>query len=152
MLQSKDMRPPVKYTHITCTLSSKSVSGGGGQACHRSMTAWQAWPVLSAGDEIQPQHAGTDAGPWSSIPIPFDGPELQPMWCGSFFFFWVCHVHLAHTGLWYQVAAVWTPPPHSLQGATGRLNKHLFHIWCLWTAVYQRKKIRRKCQVFFSTL
>lgn len=73
--------------------------------------------------------------------------------CDVAFFSWVCHVHLAHTGLWYQVAAVGTPPPHNLQGATGRLNKCLFPMWCLWTAVYQRKKRRsaKSCQHIFFT-
>lgn len=68
----------------------------------------------------------------------------------ALYFSWVCHVHLAHTGLWYQVAAFGTPPACSLRGATGRLNKRLFPIWCLWTAVCQRRKDRKESAKCFS--
>lgn len=151
MLRSQDMRPPVKYTHYMHTLKQISVRRGWpslpqvndsltGLAC--SLSRW--WdPASACWNRCRSLELYSHSLWWSRAPA-------HVMW--FFFFPCVCHVHLAHICLWYQVAAVGTPPPHSLQGATGRLNKCLFPIWCLWTAVYQRKKTGRKRQVFFSRL
>lgn len=84
MLRSQAMRPPVKYTHIIkCTLSSKSVSGGGGTS------QWQLDRLgLFSQQVMRSSHSMLEQTqvPWALFSFPLMVQSSSPCDVALFFF------------------------------------------------------------------